>query len=172
MWAFQSIWKMLFFIVLQVLIIKKILTSNKIAPTCFICCNSQIFRNSQSWLCSCWYHNTVIGIWSNMIWYIEGEGGRISQFIQYLLRSVTCERKFDLEKVTTDKSFNPFHATPRFLYPLKTSENQGFSDVFRGYIKRPVAWNGSISDLNNSCSKKIEKMSGTTGCNLTKRNSI
>ena len=37
---------------------------------------------------------------------------------------------------------NPFHATGLFRYPLKTSENQSFSDVFRGYRKRPVAWNG------------------------------
>ena len=41
-----------------------------------------------------------------------------------------------------------------FLYPLKTSENLGFltysggryrnrfSDIFKGYWKRPVAWNG------------------------------
>ena len=36
-------------------------------------------------------------------------------------------------------SFNPFHATNLFLYPLKTSENLRFSDVFRGYRKRPVA---------------------------------
>ena len=28
--------------------------------------------------------------------------------------------------------------------PLITSENQRFSDVFRGYRKRPVAWNGLI----------------------------
>ena len=26
-----------------------------------------------------------------------------------------------------------------FLYPLETSENQGFSDVFKGYRKRQVA---------------------------------
>ena len=37
---------------------------------------------------------------------------------------------------------NPFHATDLFSYPLKTSENQRFSDVFRGYQKRSVAWNG------------------------------
>ena len=36
---------------------------------------------------------------------------------------------------------SPCHATGLFLYPLKTSENQRFSDVFRGYRKRPVAWN-------------------------------
>ena len=29
--------------------------------------------------------------------------------------------------------FNPFHATDLFWYPLKTSENLWYSDVFRGY---------------------------------------
>ena len=38
--------------------------------------------------------------------------------------------------------FNPFHATDFFLYPLKTSENLRFSDIFRGYRERPVTWNG------------------------------
>ena len=38
--------------------------------------------------------------------------------------------------------FKPFHATGLFLYPLKTSENFWFSDGFRGYKNRPVAWNG------------------------------
>ena len=37
---------------------------------------------------------------------------------------------------------NPFHATDLLLYPLKTSENQRFSDVFRGYQKRSVVRNG------------------------------
>ena len=36
------------------------------------------------------------------------------------------------------------HATGLFLYPLKTSGNLWFSDVFRGYRKMPVAWNGLI----------------------------
>ena len=30
---------------------------------------------------------------------------------------------------------NPFHATGHFLYPLKISENQRFSDIFRGAQK-------------------------------------
>ena len=38
------------------------------------------------------------------------------------------------------KSINPLEANVPFLYPLKTSENQRFSDVFRGY--RNVAYNG------------------------------
>ena len=41
-------------------------------------------------------------------------------------------------------SFNPFHANGLFLYPLKKSENLWFSNVFRGYRKRPVAWNGLL----------------------------
>ena len=32
---------------------------------------------------------------------------------------------------------NPFHVTGVILYPLKTSENLWFSDIFRGYRKRP-----------------------------------
>ena len=35
------------------------------------------------------------------------------------------------------------HFTPLISwYPLKTSQNQRFSDVFRRYQKRSVAWNG------------------------------
>ena len=40
------------------------------------------------------------------------------------------------------KSINPFHVTGLFGYLLKTSENLWFRDVFRGYRKRPVTWNG------------------------------
>ena len=38
---------------------------------------------------------------------------------------------------------NPFHASGLFLHPLKTSENQGFCDVFSRFRKEPVALNGS-----------------------------
>ena len=37
------------------------------------------------------------------------------------------------------KTSENLHGTGLFLDPLKTSENLGFSDVFRGYRKRPVA---------------------------------
>ena len=37
------------------------------------------------------------------------------------------------ETLQTDE--NPFHTTDFFLYPLKTSENHQFSDVFREYRK-------------------------------------
>ena len=35
---------------------------------------------------------------------------------------------------------NPFHASVLFLYPLKTSENLWFSDVFRWYRNSTVVW--------------------------------
>ena len=43
-------------------------------------------------------------------------------------------------KVTSE--INAFLSTGLFLYRLKKSENQRFSDVFRGYIKRPLERNG------------------------------
>ena len=39
-------------------------------------------------------------------------------------------------------SINPFQVNVPFLYLLKTSENQRFSDVFRGYRKGTFTWNG------------------------------
>ena len=52
---------------------------------------------------------------------------------------------FLINKFITIRFINPFHATGLFRKPLKTSENLWFSDVFRGYQKRPVAWNGLIT---------------------------
>ena len=42
-------------------------------------------------------------------------------------------------KISTDKVIflNQFHTTGLFVQPLKTSENQRFSDIFFGYRKRP-----------------------------------
>ena len=39
-------------------------------------------------------------------------------------------------------SINPFYATSLFRYLLKISENFWFPDIFKGYRKRLVAWNG------------------------------
>ena len=33
---------------------------------------------------------------------------------------------------------NPSHTIGMFLYPLKTSQNRWFSNVFRRYKKRPI----------------------------------
>ena len=52
---------------------------------------------------------------------------------------------FYIEKI------NPFHATGLFLYPLKKSENQRFSVVFRGYRKRPAARKGLMLTMFLIC---------------------
>ena len=52
--------------------------------------------------------------------------------------------QFRLWKVTTLPWLTIFHTTDLFQSPLRISENQIFLDVFRGYQKRSVAWNGLI----------------------------
>ena len=37
---------------------------------------------------------------------------------------------------------NPFSTNVLLLYPLKTSENRGFSEAFRGYRSRKLIENG------------------------------
>ena len=49
--------------------------------------------------------------------------------------------------VNSDNLFHPFLVAGLFLYPLKTEENLKFSDVFRGYRKRPVARNWLTKDF-------------------------
>ena len=44
--------------------------------------------------------------------------------------------------------YNPFNDTGLFLYPLKISEGQRFSDIFREYRKRLVAWDGIFTEGN------------------------
>ena len=51
-------------------------------------------------------------------------------------------------------SFNPFHAAAPFVYPLKTSENQRFSDVLIGCRKRIVSWNGLTNAESSDDSSK------------------
>ena len=58
-----------------------------------------------------------------------------SSMVNILVQPLTCTC------TSKDFLFNPLQPSVAFLYPLKTSENQRFSDIFRGYWKRPVAWN-------------------------------
>ena len=68
-------------------------------------------------------------------------------WFSYVFRAIKTKH---LEKRVKFKNhwFNPLHATGLFLYPLKTWENQRFSDVFRRHRKRPVAWNGLTWEYN------------------------
>ena len=47
-----------------------------------------------------------------------------------------------------------FYVTSLSLNPLKTSEDLWFSDVFRGFRKRLMVWNGLISRLLSLCSSQ------------------
>ena len=53
---------------------------------------------------------------------------------------------------------NLFHATDLFLCPLKTAENQTFSDIFSGHIKIPVAWNWSYSGISKKRTPGLKKV--------------
>ena len=44
-----------------------------------------------------------------------------------------------------------FYATGLFLYLPKTSENLWFSDIFRGFRKRPVASNALEAVISAHC---------------------
>ena len=53
----------------------------------------------------------------------------------------------------------PFHAIFLFLYPLKTSENQTFSEVFRGYGNETLVWNKLVSWICTTCTDKTPSSS-------------
>ena len=50
---------------------------------------------------------------------------------------------------------NSFHANPLFLYPLKTSENLRFSDIYWGYKNRTLALNGLTVELSFALTLKL-----------------
>ena len=55
--------------------------------------------------------------------------------------------------------FDPFLANDHFLYLLQTSENQRFSNVFRGYRERMVRWTSEMfSMIFNNCFRKVESI--------------
>ena len=51
--------------------------------------------------------------------------------------------------VTWLKWVNLFHVNVPFLYPLKTSENLWFSDVFSGYKNGTLAWKNVFREYKN-----------------------
>ena len=57
-----------------------------------------------------------------------------------------CSNKFIFLclKLNNSSFINPFQASISFLYPLKTSENHRFSDIFRGHRNGTLTWNGLI----------------------------
>ena len=87
------------------------------------------------------------------LWYILKKACRISK-MEYFIKNpmayldVRCIRNIRLFRMRVCQLLlNPFHATGLLLHLLKILENLWFSDVFRGYGKRPVAWNGLMYQL-------------------------
>ena len=54
------------------------------------------------------------------------------------------------------KLVKPFHATDLLLYPPKTPENQKFSDILKGYRKRPVPGNKLRSHVLYVLSRNVK----------------
>ena len=55
---------------------------------------------------------------------------------------------FSINQVERHNSYKPIWCHYLFPFLLKISENEWFSDVFRGFRKRPVAWNGLTQQKN------------------------
>ena len=90
-----------------------------------------------------WVGDNMIYLWtviSEMVKLIQ----RIQTMKEYSISSPRILKLTDFSLVVL-KPFllvNTFHATGLFLHAQKKSESLWFSDVYRGYRKRPVTWNG------------------------------
>ena len=95
-----------------------------------------------------WYYRVSLvkcSYWSKLqVNIITGSGDSTIFAYKGLIRNPEIGSNFNFFKNCFNRFWviNPFHVTGLFQYPLKTSENLWFSDVFRGDWKRPVAWNG------------------------------
>ena len=70
-------------------------------------------------------------------------------------------------------SLTHFMSLISFDTPLKTLENLWFSDVFRGYQKRSVAWNRliTLANFNNKVNRtSFKDVNGTSGALTVKKN--
>ena len=77
-------------------------------------------------------------------WTMEPSSSFKERFIYFQgeLRKTTLTTCLQITISSYCEFINSFHATGSSLYSLQTPENQIISDVFMGYKKRPVAWNG------------------------------
>ena len=64
--------------------------------------------------------------------------------IQSKCRKIWTRKTPNTETFYTVITIKLFLSTDLLMYYMKTSENQRFSNVFRGDRKKQVAWNGLI----------------------------
>ena len=60
-----------------------------------------------------------------------------NQSIGFYIRGTLADKGFKSNKIVVI----PFYVTGLFLHTLKMLENVCFSNIFKGYRKRPVTWN-------------------------------
>ena len=91
---------------------------------------------------------------------LNKEGGILSLFLIFsTIRALILSSNFNPFRANASVYFNAFQCSVTFLYPLKTSENFWFSDVFRGYKKcyrilECIDLNGNID--TSMCHKYIK----------------
>ena len=107
---------------------------NWIKGTCFInrcylgiTCNTLVASIMQMLLHTC-YMMLIFSAVTLVI--VPSKTEFVNCFSHVLLSTFIASQKIDQSHVM---AINPFYSSVTFLYPLKTSENQRFSDVFRGY---------------------------------------
>ena len=73
-----------------------------------------------------------------------GENGTNQHVLHLRLHFHSSIFHYHKTRIISLKLTNPFCAIGIFLYPLKSSENEKFSDVLRGFRKKPLAWNETL----------------------------
>ena len=100
--------------------------------------------------------------YSKLFWSIFSHSDWIQRDAEYLFVFSPNTEKYAPKKLRIRTVFtqwwslilNPFLVSVSFLYPLKTLENQNFSDVFRGYRNEILAWNG-FKIRDHHCVKRL-----------------
>ena len=80
-------------------------------------------------------HNKFKPCFSNVVWFLKLNEDILVHFLTAFTKYLQAFY------------INKFHAFGLFLHLLKRSENQRFSDIFRGYRKRQLTWNGLVKIL-------------------------
>ena len=109
-------------------IFQELLLAVVYSEPCQTCFQNPVFRTSSSFqLLTDFTKNSILDVWwQGSSEYASGKCSKVSLSISETLFT------------------NPCHVTRLSLYLLKTLRNHWFSDVFRGYRKRLVAWDGLV----------------------------
>ena len=78
------------------------------------------------------FKNFVLRIFE---WALSATDGKKFALIKPSIKNMLKSKKLDWI-IINNKFINSFHVFGVFLYAQKTSENQRFSNIFRGYRKR------------------------------------